>query len=1052
MRTFAFRALPVCVVMVLVQRSVPAQLSSTTFRAEHLSVERGLSQSSVWSMIQDRRGFLWVGTSDGLNRFDGYTFTTYRHDPADSTSLSNNTVWSLCEDSRGMLWVGTLAGVHRFDPATQTFTRLANDPRYKGTALDALVYSMLWDKTGSLWLSTLKGVSILDSTGILREVFPDGISIRSTTSPHRVLHEDSRGDVWISNGESLFRYVRKSGTYVRVPIGEKDERVQILGSTIDRQGVLWFALHQHGLRSFAPVSGRWNSYRRQSGNSASLAGDELRTVCEDNDGRIWCGTIFNGLCVLDRRTGTFATFTPTESGNKDSRFEGVTRILRDRSGLLWVGYDGAGLLKLNPYRNKFHHILLPPSDAKASGDNFFKSLIVDRRGDAWLGMYDQGISVLNRTTGKVKRFRHEPSNPNSPCDNTVLALLEDDDENIWVGTPKGLDEYVRRTGRFKHYDLSAFSSGDRRGAAIASLAKDSAGNIWCGTFTQLLRLNRDQNRFERVISLEETFHLPVTPSVTAIASSADGAIWVATLGGGLLKLRSDGTRDRSFTRETSSLSHNNVKSILLDPDSAGVLWIGTEEGLNRYDQKHDSWRVYRAADGLPNEFVYGVLMDRHRGLWISTNKGLSRMETRNFDRPTFRNYTPEDGLQSYEFNTNVYFQTPGGEMFFGGVNGFNAFYPDSVIDNPHLPALVITRFKKFDQPFDPGGDIGMKDHVELQYSESVFSFEFAALEYTNSSRNQYAYMMEGFDKDWVYCGTRREARYTNLDPGEYIFRVKGSNNDGVWNAHDASIRVVIVPPFWRTGWFILVMSLLGVGAMGGAIRYLATRELRKKIAQLEREKEIHTERLRTRERIARDLHDDLASTVGSASLFIESVKSTMGDAPSQAREFLDKTSSLLSEAEESMSDIVWAVSPRHDTLESLLARIRLTTSDICKANHLKYEVVLPDAIPQLNLTDDVRRGVYLVFKESLANAVRHAHASMIRVEGRVERECFALTVSDNGAGMPTEEKPEGGTKRGHGLRNMRKRAEEIGAEFSLTSLPGKGTTVRMSVRIAQTGH
>lgn len=957
-----------------------------------------------------------------------------------------------------MFWVGTVAGMHRFDPLTQRFSRLADDQRYKGTYLEELTNTILEDNSGLLWFESVKGIAILDPvSGALKQFSPSELPAGNPIPYYRVLHEDDHGDVWVANGEGLFHYDRGSEKFIRIPIGAKDERMALVRSIKDHEGVYWFATLYHGVWRFDPKTNKWKSYRHDPHNAFSLTDDRLRTVCEDNDGRIWAGTISGGLCYLDRSTGRFHSYKPS---GKNARYEGVSFIIRDSSGLLWVGYDGAGLVKVNPYQNKFHHILLPPSDAKASGDNFFKSLIVDHRGDVWLGMYDQGLSVLNRKTGQVKRYRHNPSDARSLCSNSVFSLLEEWSENVWIGTSEGLDEFDRRSGRLKHHNLPAFATIDRRGKIVTALSENSLGTIWCGTVTHLFKFTRSTEHFDQVLSTVETFGFPIPPAINVITPSSGGAAWVGTHGGGMLKLKADGTIERRFTRAPglqNSLSHNSVKTILIAPDgqrsdSSEILWIGTEEGLNRYDPVHDHWRVYRTSDGMANDFIYGILMDEHRRLWISTNRGLSRMDTRDPEHPQFRNYTTDDGLQSYEFNTNVYFKAPNGEMFFGGVNGFNTFFPDSVTDNPHVPPVVITGFKKFDQPFDLGGDIGTKEFIELKYSESVFSFEFAALEFTNSARNQYAYKMDGFDKDWIYCGTRREARYTNLDPGEYTFRVKGSNNDGVWSEQGTSIRVVIIPPFWRTGWFVVAMSVLGIGAIGGTVRYVSTRKLRSKIEQLERERAIQEERYRTRDRIARDLHDDLASTVGSANFFIESVKTQLKDAPKQAKEFLDKTSSLLTEAEEAMSDIVWSVSPQHDTLESLLARIRLTTVDICKANRIKYEVDIAGDITKHTLIDDVRRGVYLIFKESINNAVRHASASMIRVTFRVEGDFLILAIQDNGKGIPSGEDAEVPTKRGHGLRNMKKRAEEIQAAFTIETIPGQGTKVQLSKRMTQLSH
>lgn len=989
--------------------------------------------------MQDSRGFMWFGTADGLNRYDGYTFKVFRHRDNDPFSLKSNTVWALWEDHDGHLWVGTPAGLHRFDAGTEKFTFLPDDSLYRSTFLRTFVYSILEDRDSNLWIGSVGGLSILDlKSGALKEYPTSEFGYTGEEQGVRVNLVDDKGDVWLSCMQHIFRFDRKSGRFIEEqwPDGVAERYVTIYQ---DRKGTLWVAPYGRGVYAVNKAAGVIRRWTHEPNNPQSLSNNMIsRAVCEDDAGRMWFGTVSAGLNILDPGKSTFTRILTELDKTNNIFYDKVSIIYRDRSGIMWIGYDGSGIVKIDPRRNKFRHVLLPPSGTSISGNNFFKALIVDRNDRVWLGTYNQGVALFDRRTASVQRLAHHPADPQTLTANSVFALLEDRQGTIWIGMLGGLDTYAPASKKIRHVPLQGIASHDVRGRTITSLYEDSSGTIWIGSATSILRYDREQNVATPLVHLARIDSLHPFALAQCFASGG-GTLWCGTLGAGLLKLTAEGKLLQRYTPlNSNSLSHNSVKAICIDPD--GILWLGTEDGLNRFDPVNESWRVYRTSDGMPNDFVYGVLMDDHRRLWISTNKGIARVDVRDPLRPQFRTFTPDDGLQSFEFNTNVYFKTSAGEMFFGGVNGFNTFFPDSVRENPHVPPVVLTGFKKFDQPFSVGGDIGMKDVVELQYSESVFSLEFAALDFTISSHNHYAYKMEGFDKDWIYCGTKREARYTNLDPGEYVFRVKGSNNDGVWNERGASIRVIIVPPFWRTGWFVVLMSLAGFAALTGSVRYFTTRSLRKQIAQLEREKEIQDERLRTRERIARDLHDDLASTVGSAGFFIESVKSQLKEIPPQSKEFLDKTSSLLTEAEEAMSDIVWSVSPKHDTVESLLGRMRLTTADLCRASQIKYEANLPENVGAFTLTEAVRRNVYLIFKEALTNAVRHSCASLITVVCAVKGSTLELRIEDNGKGMVLTEVPAA-TKRGHGLRNMRKRAEEIACELFIQSNQGKGTSI-----------
>jgi ligand-binding sensor domain-containing protein/signal transduction histidine kinase len=1022
-------------------------------RYESISIEQGLSQSSIWCILQDSRGFMWIGTADGLNRFDGYTFKVYRHNARDVSSLRDNTVWTLLEDHEKKIWVGTAAGLHLFDPRTETFTFLPDDSSYYSTHLRTFIYSIVEDRDSNLWIGSVGGLSVLNlKTGSIKEYQTSDFGYSGEEQGVRVNMMDDAGDIWISCTQHVYRFQRATGTFVEVG---KPDAVHARSVTIyqDSKGTVWLAPFDGGLYALDKTDHSYRHWNHDPRNANSLSSNLIsRAFSEDDQGRIWIGTASAGLNIFDPEKNMFTRILTELDKTNNTFYDKVSSVYRDRSGIMWIGYDGSGIVKIDPRPNKFRHVLLPPARKDISGNNFFKSLMVDRQDRVWLGTYNQGVAILDRHSGKVQRLTHNPSDPNSLSSNSVFALLEDQSGTVWIGTLKGLDVYTHGSKQVRHSVLSGVHPDDVRGNRITSLGLDSSGTVWVGTAKSVFRFDRQQERAVPVLHVGDIDSL--RPFAGSLCFAADKqTFWCGTSGAGLLKLTLDGTlvkRYSSNRADGNSISHNAVKTLCIDSD--GMLWIGTEDGLNRFDPENETWRAYRSSDGLPNDFIYGVLMDKHRNLWISTNRGLSRMTTADPARPQFRNYTVRDGLQSSEFNTNTYFQTPQGEMFFGGVNGFNSFFPDSVKDNPVLPRAVLTRFKKFDQPAELDEDIAVAKEVRLSYSESVFSLEFAALEFTDPKENLYAYKLEGFDKEWVQSGKRREARYTNLDPGTYTFRVKASNNDGIWNDEPASITITIVPPFWRTGWFIGLMVVLGASTFGGTIRFISTQKLKKRIEQLEREKAVQDERLRTRERIARDLHDDLASTVGSAGFFIESVKNQMKDATSQAREFLDKTSSLLTEAEESMSDIVWSVSPKHDTLESLLARMRLTAADLCRPREIRFETAFEHNVHAMTLAEEIRRNVYLIFKEALTNAVRHSGAALIKMTFAVEEGRFEMTIEDDGKGMPVTDPPSTPAKRGHGVRNMMKRAEEIKAALSIENGSPQGTVVRLRGIMTQVSH
>ena len=793
----------------------PVAAQAQDFQFESISVEHGLSQSSIWSIIQDSSGFMWFGTADGLNKYDGYSFHVYRHDPQDSTSLSDNTAWTLFEDRAGVLWVGTATGLNRYDRRTGKFSRLANNARYKNARLSTRVTSLLQDKTGMIWIGSVVGISVLDpATGLVQDPSPFDSSNSAGYAYTKVLLADEE-EVWCCCKDQLMKFDFHSGKFIDVPIPVNDKQPPIMFMHKDRVGTYWIGTAGNGLISWNRQQDQWHVYLHDPKNPASIIDDRVRCIGEDDEGRLWVGTAYSGVSIFDQRTHAFTRFAPTKNGRNDARYEGVTDIHRDNSGLMWLGYDGAGILKVNPHKRKFNHILLPPSGAKATGDNFFKSIIVDRRGTIWLGTYDQGVVSLDRRTVSIRRYLNNPAGKRAVAGHSVFSLLEGRSGTIWAGTSNGLYRFDPATDQFLPRTLSSIPPAPPSANIITSLYEDSSGVLWVGTGTQLMRY--DGRNSTSILSLLQRDSSHLQAQIQCTVQGAKGRLWVGTSGRGLIGLDPDGRIEHEFNHDTSvpnSLCDNSVKTICIDPD--GILWIGTAAGLNRFDPVSHTWKSYHVADGLPNDFIYGILLDDHRNIWISTNRGLSRMNTHDPGHPKFRNYTPDDGLQSYEFNTNVYFKTNDGEMLFGGVNGFNTFYPDSVKDNPIIPQMTFTGFKKFDRAFSLGGEMETVKEIGLNYTETVFSFEFAALEFTNPQRNQYAYIMEGVDKDWVYSGDQREARYTHLDPGRYAFKVKGSNNDGVWNEQGTSITIVVTPPWWRTWWaytcYVLACVGLGFGA------------------------------------------------------------------------------------------------------------------------------------------------------------------------------------------------------------------------------------------------
>ena len=827
--------------------SLHARQPSLSF--DHVTTEQGLSQNSVNCIFQDRAGFLWIGTQDGLHKYDGYGFTVYRHNPDAPNSLSNNLVHTIYEDRAGALWVGTYGGgLNRFDRASETFTSFTNVPADSSSLSSDLVSSIYEDRAGVLWVGTWNGLNRLDRETATFAPFtrdfdhPDNPPVSNNITV-RSIYEDEAGVLWVgSEIGGLYRLDRRSRT---INVYRNDPGApNSLGSNFvtaiheDHRGVLWIGTTDAGLKAFDRATETVTPYRHDPGVASSLSNDYVQAVYEDRAGVLWVGTEGGGLNRFDRTTGTFARYTHRRDDPRSLSSNRVTSIYEDRSGVFWIGTYGGGLNKYNPWRKRFTHYRHDPDDANSLNDYSVHSIFEDWEGVLWVGTWHGGLTRFDRA---ANRFTHYVEGIDSLRHHSVRAIYEDPDEAglLWIGTEgQGLHRFDRRRETFAPYPLDA--DDDPPVKSIWRIYEDREGLLWIGTDQGLFGIDRKANGYTRYSTIPDDARSLTSNQVVALAEEDNGALWVGTRAG----LNRFDRQTETFTRyrhapnDPASLSDHAILS--LHVDRQGMLWIGTQRGLNKRvttPDALDAFRRYGIADGLPNEVVYGILEDDDGHLWLSTNQGLSHFDP---VAESFRNYDVSDGLQSQEFNQQAYYKNRRGELFFGGINGLNAFFPDSIAINRHVPPVVITAVRKLDET------IRLKPaaipEITLSHSDKYLSFEYAALDFANPAKHRYRHRLDGFDDAWIEAGTRRLATYTNLDPGSYVFRVKGSNNDGIWNEEEASLRLTIPPPWWRTGWAYAVYALLLMAGIVAAARIQRAQVIKKERERsLLREKELRTD-------------------------------------------------------------------------------------------------------------------------------------------------------------------------------------------------------------------
>jgi GAF domain-containing protein/ligand-binding sensor domain-containing protein len=906
---------------------------------KRLTLDDGLSQSSIYCTVQDAQGFMWFGTQDGLNRYDGYEIKIYKHDPEDPHSLSDSWIYACRRDERGVVWFLTRDGaVNRHEPENDRFVRYnleLEDPfQVSGSGFT----TVRGDAQGRLWIGTY-------GSGLFRyDPEDDGFTtyrhdpVDPTSLSHRIVwhvYEDSAGVIWVGTEGGLNRYDAESDSFVRYPYQD---------------------FPPGGYQYDPPVHDYDPAFQPE--NPHALSSPAVTYLLEDEAGRLWVGTRYGGLNRLDRETGQFASypFDPAFEPQDLGTFSGnsVRQLLEDHRGQIWVSsthwnvdetrtYARLGLERLDPETGR---ITRYPADADSRcglSHDAVRRIYEDDRGTLWFHTFAGGLDVYDWETGCFEHYLHDPDDPESLSGDSLTSFYEDEAGGLWIGTDvSGVNLYDPTWSKFPSYRVSA-PGGERLsnnsiwrfGVSPENLdAQGQARALWVSSFAGLNYWDRRSNNFtyyeidpqlpdiQAYAILEdakrdtlwlgtgmglERAALPADISVapemldfTRILTRSSASVgyvldirpagpdhvWLAQYRVGLHRFdlaterivatyRHDPGDDRSLGDErvnrifpgqderlwlvtASGLEHFDPATevfthTLHDPedlqsvaervfslyeDQGGVVWLGTDgDGLQRLDPVTGQvTATYGERDGLPNNVVYSVLPDGAGHLWLSTNQGLARFDPAT---ETFQSYTSADGLQSNEFNYLAQFRAPDGELFFGGVSGINAFYPEEVAPNSYVPPVVITEIR-LGPPQPPRGaglpasagssasgegsetlleaPPNFAEEVELSYQDRVLSFGFAALHYAIPERNQYAYMLEGFDRDWNYVGNRRFATYTNLPPGSYVFRVKGSNSDGVWNEEGASVVVAVTPPFWGTWWFRGIVALVVAGSVVGGYR------------------------------------------------------------------------------------------------------------------------------------------------------------------------------------------------------------------------------------------
>jgi ligand-binding sensor domain-containing protein/tRNA A-37 threonylcarbamoyl transferase component Bud32 len=811
-----------CIAVIFVR---PIHLFSQRQQAlkfERITIEQGLSQNTVFAILQGSKGFLWLGTEDGLNRWDGYSFKVYRHDPDDLNSLSNNTVQAIYEDESGTLWIGTRGGgLNRFDRRTESFSRYTYMPATTSSSGSSNVWAICGDSPGFLWIGTGNGLNRFDCVKKEFTCFlhdpdnPDSLSSNAV----RALCKDRAGRLWIGtedgglnrlefgHTESMLKRKGKFTSYKHQPENPHSlSHNKVYSIFIDKDENIWVGTHK-GFNKFNEREGTFINYSEMYRDCFDISSIITSIVGPDNrDASIlWIGTYGGGLYHFDWKKEILTNYQYNAGKLTTLSSNLIQKIYIDSTGIMWVGTD-SGLNKFDKKKQVFGHWEMAADGADNPGNNNIWSIYKDHKGFLWLGT-EEGLRRFDRKNNKCIPIK-------TGCRGTdkrrIHSICEHSSGILWIGTfENGLYQFNPEEGVLKTFEHPSPGNKELNNNSIITIYEDTSGMLWIGTKTGLYRYASKTGAIRCYKNLPGNNESLSHDVVSVIYEDRQGTLWIGTTDG-LNKFHHEDESFSHWRRQpgiSDSLSSSTILAICEDRHE--MLWIGTMGGgLNKFDKKKGTVKHYLEKDGLPNASIQGILADEEGNLWMATNKGISKFDPEN---EIFKNYDVKDGLQSNEFNGGAYYKSKDGEMFFGGLNGFNAFYPDRVTDNPYVPPIVITGFHLLNIPVKIGENSPLKqsiletNEIVLSYRDYSFSFEFAALDFSNPDKNKYAYKMDGLDSDWIYTDSKRRfANYTNLDPGEYTFRVKGSNNDGVWNDPGTAIKIVIVPPITQTLWFRLL--------------------------------------------------------------------------------------------------------------------------------------------------------------------------------------------------------------------------------------------------------
>ncbi len=1037
---------------------IPEASSRDEVIFENLSLQEGLSQTTVRAILMDSRGYMWFGTEGGLNRYDGYQFKTYRRRWGRDDGISDNFVTSIVEDYRGDLWIGTMSGLNRLDHETESFESFVSSSGSSNSLIDDRITALKSAKDGSLWIGTRGGLEMMDIPS--RSITHYGGDLGGPDEPVNTVTTGRSGEVWVGTERGLYLGDKGGFRLHALPFGSRQDR-EVTSIIEDHRGRLWVGTGAGKLYRFDRYENSFVSAPPLS--SPGVLRRSVTSIYEDIFGELWIGTDGGGIVRLNPDAGTTSVYRKDKSTPHGLRDNVILSIwgdtgnsihFGDLTGVIWFGTFSNGIEKVH-LKRPFQRYDSRSYNIRGLVGEDVRALWKDNDGPLWAGTYGGGLREIDGRRETISYWMNDPIDPYSLASDRVLSILRHPDGSLLVGMDRGMD--VMSDDRFESVPFPSLYPPP----SVKVLFLDLENRVWIGTSKGLF-------------FLENGIAIPFIGSkglfrsdITAMTEDSSGVIWVGTDGDGLFAVSQarDSCIKMIANADEGPLS-NRIHSLYSWGDD---LWIGTDLGL-QWIGKGES-RAYTSENGLPGDVIKGILRDRYGQLWLSTDNGLSRLDPKTGE---LRNYSLGDGLQGKEFNRGAALIDRFGKMYFGGNKGCNSFYPGNISENDHVPPVVINEVSVFGRPVPmERNPVGIR-RVTLTQRQNYITIHFAALDYTAPESNEYRYIMEGFDEDWIHSGNRNDASYTNLPDGRYLFRVRGSNNNGVWNEQGAELEINVIPPLWRTplaySVYIFCLGSLGYFALVYSrnrqeketerrlrvVTELSNLKLTEKNRQLEqsrRHESLHRERLRSlatalteaeereRRQIATEVHDSIGQNLALSKLRLEMLSQSV-DRPLQ--EEIASVTSMLDRTIRSTRTLTFELGTPVLYRFGFFPAIEGLSERFEEDYGLSIRAVSQEKIPDMN--DDMKAFLFRAVRELAMNSVKHAKASQLTIHTKVLSNRLYLSVSDDGTGFdPSSAESVGRGSRSFGLFSLRERIISLGGRMVIRSSLGLGTSVRFFV-------